>query len=91
MNLMNPESFKITRLAIIRDKKKYAVRFDCQGDAFLNIDFELTMTKDDTVEIVRDKIIEKVKDMIISKNRETELQSIVGNNISLNGIQEQKK
>jgi uncharacterized protein YxjI len=89
MNKLDVDYFVIKRIAKARSKNVYDVSFECEGGIWTN-EFELHMTKEDTVEKIKDKIIKRVRDMIKAKNEENELQVLVGEKITLNGSDEKE-
>ncbi len=87
MNLLAAKYFTIKSIAKARDKKAYDVIFECEGGIWTN-EFQLHMTKEDDVDNIRDKITKKVREMIKNKNEENELQVLIGEKITLNGVKD---
>lgn len=87
---MKAKTFKIRKIQVIRDKRSYKVDFELSGGEWSNY-FELTMKKDDTVEVIEKKITARVKLMVEEKDMENELMAtIVNKDIAFNGHTDKK-
>ncbi len=69
---MIAETFKIKKIAVMREKRSYNVVFELAGGEWSN-DFELPIKKTDTPESIQKAITRKVRDMVEIKDMENEL------------------